>query len=554
MAILGSLDRVTEDGVVEGWAWDDERPGQQVKVSIFADGMNVGSTIALLFRGDLADAGIGDGRHSLQFLLPYTVFGQGRGLRVTLREASTGLEIGSPFVLYRKAAAKLDDRIVELERRIRLLQSRLEDALDQTSRETATSSAALFQTTADFFTRLAADTAAGVSASGAGLSDLIRTVSMNYETLILPRAAAPVATICITAGARLADVYACLAAIATNVGAEADVVLLDDGRYDDVPLLPSLVRNLRYVRIQDGILAERNRLADEVRTDFIVFMSPYAHPDPQWLSEVREAFNTFQDAGAVGSKVVRQDGVTEHAGLMLEDATRFRDFGVGEVNRAGSGDFVRRCDALGDYAAAFRRNAFTNAGGFDTTLGEPAAATLDLCFRLRGHGCTTVFQSLGSVLWTDAKSDRTRWVVEDLNLPDDANALLLDRWSETFASMLISAEKKPKTALLLSQTPNGAASTIAEEMRRISFFEKPAGTLIFAWLFDDENVPEYKMLLRQGIRALRKDCFKSLGHFLQMEGQTIGVMYSAAALGPQSEIMSLMHLLPHAEIVVESEM
>ncbi len=62
-------------GTLRGWAQDSDRPEVPVCLEILADGAVLGHAVANLFRADLAEAGLGSGRHGFAFALPATTPG-----------------------------------------------------------------------------------------------------------------------------------------------------------------------------------------------------------------------------------------------------------------------------------------------------------------------------------------------------------------------------------------------------------------------------------------------------------------------------------------------
>lgn len=69
--IRGHLDALTALGFVEGWCFDDERPGHPLPVSLRApDGEEVAAGHANLYRADLAKVGFGHGWCALRLRLP----------------------------------------------------------------------------------------------------------------------------------------------------------------------------------------------------------------------------------------------------------------------------------------------------------------------------------------------------------------------------------------------------------------------------------------------------------------------------------------------------
>lgn len=88
----GCLDAV-ELGLVYGWAWNPQAPDQPVSVDIQLDGVSIGSCVANIFRPDLRDAGIGDGRHAFQFRLPASLL-DNKVHTVSAHIPSLGVPIG----------------------------------------------------------------------------------------------------------------------------------------------------------------------------------------------------------------------------------------------------------------------------------------------------------------------------------------------------------------------------------------------------------------------------------------------------------------------------
>jgi len=61
-ALRGWLDEVTHTRI-RGWAWDAGDPDAKLVLEVFDKGERIARVSADLFRGDLEEAGIGDGRH-----------------------------------------------------------------------------------------------------------------------------------------------------------------------------------------------------------------------------------------------------------------------------------------------------------------------------------------------------------------------------------------------------------------------------------------------------------------------------------------------------------
>ncbi len=133
--LTGYVDAVS-DGRVHGWAYDRIRPGKRLTLEVYAAGGRVGTIRAELFRQDLANAGVGDGRYGFDFALPdsgvdpetisikvgdsdFWLFNQSPALMEKtsgelMNSARKGLPILRPGLSFRMA----DDRDIEIAARL----------------------------------------------------------------------------------------------------------------------------------------------------------------------------------------------------------------------------------------------------------------------------------------------------------------------------------------------------------------------------------------------------------------------------------------------------
>jgi len=154
--LSGHLDRVSRDGWVSGWCWYPDRPGAHVDLAVLVDEERVGSIRADGFRPDLQQAGIGDGTHGFAFALPYAVLADKGTLRVAVQEAGTGRNLSDPVTVRLGRMAAAEERIIDLERQVRLLRGQIEELVQLGQvRDEDRASRDLFATVADFFADLA---------------------------------------------------------------------------------------------------------------------------------------------------------------------------------------------------------------------------------------------------------------------------------------------------------------------------------------------------------------------------------------------------------------
>ena len=93
----GRLEAVRH-GHIEGWAFDPRDPTRRLEIEVLCDGQVQGRSVADLYRQDLAEAGVGDGRHA--FALPLSSALRNAGEHeLVVRECQSGQPLeGSPLV------------------------------------------------------------------------------------------------------------------------------------------------------------------------------------------------------------------------------------------------------------------------------------------------------------------------------------------------------------------------------------------------------------------------------------------------------------------------
>jgi GT2 family glycosyltransferase len=157
--------------------------------------------------------------------------------------------------------------------------------------------------------------------------------------------------------------------------------------------------------------------------EYLIFLNNDTIPIPGWLDalvdEARE-----HDATAVGSKLLYPNGTVQHAGITIGQDRWPHNLYVG---MPGEHDAVNRAKSMPAVTAAcllIRRDAFEQAGGFDTAFLN-GYEDVDLCLRLGEEGhevryCPkSVLYHLESV---------TRWADYSVRHTSDNDRLYAERW------------------------------------------------------------------------------------------------------------------------------
>ncbi len=453
----GQIDSVKPEGIVEGWCWNEAAPNDKVDVTVLVDGVEAGHGLAGLYRDDLRQAQIGDGYHAFIVILSTLVPSDRRTQTFTVVDTTTRTPVGTPFIFVNKHVRGVEDRLIELEARNRLLESRLED-LTRLARDAATPPSELFSVVGAFFTRLAEDMEKGTVPASLEqrLDALVKTAIKSYPTITFPIPDRLVVTVLVQASTcSLAQLHLCLASLQrAGAGKVARVIVIDTGEIDEVSLVPTVVRGIHYVRTVASLSSEWAEAERGDASDIVVLLSGRAVITPFWLTELIDSFAQNSRAGALGGVAIDADGIVYHGGLRLDEGL-LEDVMIHDTEADDELLSAYPVHALSHHAAAFRRSALRDVGTIDGAFGDDlGAGVIDLCLRLRRAGWSILAQPFAKLTLQGET-----WVTPSLAVTSRAGDLLRSRWFEP------QVEHRP--LLAGSAVILGQAGEFAEELRAV---------------------------------------------------------------------------------------
>lgn len=387
-AMQGKIDLVTSEGIVEGWCWNETAPAEKLTVSIKIDGSEVGRVFAGHYRADLLQAGIGDGFHFFRFVIPRHLMTLGKTHVLTVNDCVTGHVFGDAYSMEVESDPHLDERLTQLEARNRLLESRITELAN--SKGSNREQAELFAIVGTFFERLSRDLARGGNIiSTQTLSDAMRVALQAYPTITFTATAPSDVSILVNATCALGDLYQCLhSLIPSSRSTPLRLTVMDTGRSDDVVLISSIARNVRYIRTMDYLVTEWAEAALNESSRILVLLSGTVTVCASFIKQLCGSLENDSEVAAVGGYVAGSDGSLQRGGFDLIGGK----LAVSEeLDASDSLTELRSVHALSDCAAAFRVSAIREVGGLDPLFGDNIeAAVIDLCFRLRRAGWSVI--------------------------------------------------------------------------------------------------------------------------------------------------------------------
>ena len=183
--IQGYVDRISDEGLVVGWAWYPSEPARRVEIEFLVDGDSVGTTMARHVREDVKKAGVGDGFYGFSFVLPWPAIVNKRTAQIVLRDANSFAAICEPLLLRRRTVSLFEERLAQLEQNVRLIRSHLDELTSDRIAQTQPARA-LFESIGGFFMRLADSAADGGTTPLMGdLRGIVADITSRYRPIAL---------------------------------------------------------------------------------------------------------------------------------------------------------------------------------------------------------------------------------------------------------------------------------------------------------------------------------------------------------------------------------
>lgn len=219
--------------------------------------------------------------------------------------------------------------------------------------------------------------------------------SVQPDSIVVPHADQPTITVIIPTYGQPEFTLRCLASIAASPPSAAiEVIVVDDGFAAEATACLANVTGIRLQRNETnlGFLRACNAAFRLARGEFLLFLNNDTQVLPGWADTMLELFQTHQNVGAVGSKLLYPDGRLQEAGGIIWNDGSGWNFGRHDDASRPVYNFVREVDYCSGASLMLPRALFARLGGFDECFAPAYYEDTDLCFRLRAIGLKTLYQ------------------------------------------------------------------------------------------------------------------------------------------------------------------
>jgi hypothetical protein len=274
-ALLGDL-RERADGGFDGWCWSPARPDERLIVELLVDDAVAVSMVAAIFRRDLLAKGCGDGRHGFALRLPPNLPHSGAECLITARERRSGRVFARLMRRAGPGALAGGERVAQAADGVDSLWQGIDEVRALTPGPGPGRPPPVAARLRSAFGALAGELGARAIRLGAGRAPPGRAAADPPRGLELVEHARPTVSVLLRAGAATAVLRHVTALAPALSEAGVEVLVADLGEDPACLLLPSRVRNLRYLHAPAarGVAQALALAATEARGQWLVLLDP----------------------------------------------------------------------------------------------------------------------------------------------------------------------------------------------------------------------------------------------------------------------------------------
>jgi GT2 family glycosyltransferase len=250
-------------------------------------------------------------------------------------------------------------------------------------------------------------------------------------------AAVPSVSIVVPCHDGVAYTKGCLASLRETLPRwfRGEIIVVDDASTDGTnAFLKRLakeddrVRVLRH-RSSKGFLESCNHGAAESSGDFVLFLNNDTVLLPGWLAPLISTYDRFADAGAVGGKLLFEDGrLQEAGGLVYSDASASKVGYLDPDVEAPIYDHLREVDYVSAAFMLTPRALFLELGGFDRRYGFGYYDDDDYCFAVRASGSRVYYQPESVIVHVEGASAGTDLSAGLKSLQVENREIFAEKW------------------------------------------------------------------------------------------------------------------------------
>lgn len=375
------------------------------------------------------------------------------------------------------------------------------------------------------------------------LKNAIKNLELNYEALKLE----PIfftnhqrikASVVIPAHNKVNTTYYCLCSLllAKN-DSNFEVIVVDDGSTDETKELDDIVGGITVLhnKVPLRFIGACNKGVEAAKGEYVVLLNNDTEVTSGWLDALIEAFETFDNVGLVGSRLLYPDGRLQDAGGIIWGSGDPWNYGHGQNPWDPRFSYARQADYLSGAALMTTKKIWNEVGGLSDYLKPMYFEDTDLSFKVRDAGYKTYYipQSIiyhfeGVTSGTDISQGLKKY--QEVNRPK-----FKKRWAASFSGHGV-VGKEPDLekdrgivgrALFIDyQLPRGDRDAGSHAALQEIKLVQSLGFKVTFLPVNLADLGQYKSLLeKNGVEVITSPFYLTILDFLSERGMEFNVIY-----------------------------
>ncbi len=168
-----------------------------------------------------------------------------------------------------------------------------------------------------------------------------------------------------------------------------ELIIVDDGSENEVSKTLKKIKGIKYIRNPKnrGFGYSCNLGAKEGRGNYLLFLNNDVQvKDENWLKNLIDIFEKFENVGIVGPKVIYPDGRLQESGARMNIDGTSQMIGLFDNPSLPRYNYIREVEYCSGVCLLVKKEIFERVGGFSKEFYPAYFEDSDLCFKVREFG------------------------------------------------------------------------------------------------------------------------------------------------------------------------